>query len=123
MRNTHAALWRLWLVSNREETSDGSHRLQPSPPSRMRAHTFRLGGSSHCSMLPPSVCGPSVNALGPGARMRKRSKYEIGVRIETEVEEEGSEACQRERRYFWIYIRMFVSLHINQEYKTLAFLT
>ena len=83
--------------------SKGSCNLQASPPSRTRFHTLLNAGSSQRSILPPSMCGPSVNALGPGALIRNRSKYEIGVRALTIVS--GFDVCQSESRYFCVSMR------------------
>lgn len=87
-------------ASSLGEMSNGSYSRHDCPPLRIRRHTLRNAGSSHRSTPPPSMCGPSVNILGPGSWMRKRSKYEMGARTLTGVSD--TEVCQSERRYFWV---------------------
>ena len=99
-RMTYNARYMSWFTSKRGVMSKGSYRRHSSPPSSMRFHTDLNPGSSHRSMLPQSMCGPRVNTLGPGLLMRNLSKYDTGVRTLTGVS--GTEACQSERRYFWV---------------------
>ena len=88
-RMTYNARYMSWFTSKRGVMSKGSYRRHPSPPSSMRFHTDSQ-----------SMCGPRVNTLGPGLLMRNLSKYDTGVRTLTGVS--GTEACQSERRYFWV---------------------
>ena len=87
------------LAPMRRLASKGSCAFQvPLPPLRMLPNTFRRPGSSQRSTEPPSTCGPSVNLASPGWRIRRRSKYDMGVwRLMGLV---GLEVCHKERRNF-----------------------
>ena len=93
-------LYRSCFAAMRGVTSNGSWRLQALPPFRMFLKMRWITGSSHCSTDPPSAWGPSVNLASPGWRMRRRSKYEMGVcRLTSLV---GSGLFQSESRNFCV---------------------
>ena len=93
-RNPYGALYKSCLALSLGETSNGSCCLQR--PFRISLKQLLKPGSSHRSRPPESMCGPNAKTLGPGGRILRRSKYEIGVDRLTSAE--GSEECHRDSR-------------------------